>query len=108
MTFKLFFCAFDHVSLLICFLINNIFMVIMTVIIRVGIFLQTIVNLRAMLTYSVHLLGSGVYALLTKREVRIASRSKKMQKRMRPMSCNLDRATLVNKRFIIWPKELIL
>ena len=33
------------------------------------------------------------------------SRSIKTQKRARPISSHLDRASLVNKGFIIWPKD---
>ena len=64
---------------------------------------------------------SNIYALLTTREVKMAgywpssyfailwtetkSRSIKTQKkRTRPISSHLDRTSLVNKGFIIWPK----
>ena len=41
------------------------------------------------------------YALLTKREFKIAS----SQERTRPMYSHLDRTSLVNKGFIIYPKR---
>ena len=65
--------------------------------------------------------GHKGYEALTKREVNLAgyrptfifaflrtetkSRSIKTQKRTRPIYTHLDRTSLVNKRFIIWPKR---
>ena len=61
---------------------------------------------------SVDLADVSIYALLTKREVKMAgywpssfNAFLQMQKRTRAISSHLDRTSLVNKGFIILPKD---